>query len=77
MNDKICKCDHPDCYEEIYRGLAHVCGSAVHGGRHGCGLHFCDWHLAYRRSPVALIQLCERCLEGKRPFEPKPDTEVV
>lgn len=38
-------CDHPDCAEEIDRGLAYVCGNQEpFGGEHGCGLYFCENH---------------------------------
>lgn len=59
-------CDHPDCNEEINRGLGCVCGGEPYGGDDGCGLFFCEGHLSYNVS-------CERCLAGEPPFEPKPD----
>lgn len=70
-----CKCDHPDCNEEIDRGLAHVCcGSEPYGGEEGCGLYFCGKHLAhYRKGKAWSPAMCERCAKGKKPFEPKPD----
>lgn len=60
-------CDHPECNEEIDRGLGYVCGGNVYGGENGCGLFFCGKHL--------LPTLCDRCLEGGDPFTPTPDTE--
>jgi len=60
-------CDHPNCNEEIHRGLAYVCGGEPYGGDDGCGLYFCGKH---RRG-----KFCDRCLKGKDPFEPKTDTE--
>lgn len=75
-------CDHPDCDEEIDRGLSYVCGGDAYGGDHGCGLFFCDNHLNAVPVPVGeedenedYVPLCERCAAGKEPFEPKPDTE--
>lgn len=62
-------CDHPDCNEEIDRGLSYVCGNDVYGGEDGCGLFFCSKHA------VDGYQRCERCAEGKEPFEAKPDTQ--
>lgn len=59
-------CDHPDCSQEINRGLAFVCGDMHDGGEHGCGLYFCHRHI---------YSLCERCTAGKEPFTPKPDTD--
>lgn len=60
-------CDHPGCNEKIDRGLSYVCGGQPYGGDDGCGLYFCGKHLN------AYPQLCERCCEGKKPFQPKPD----
>lgn len=59
-------CDHPDCNEEIDRGLGYVCGNAPYGGDSHCGLYFCPRHGGGTS--------CERCDEGLEPFEPKPDT---
>lgn len=61
-------CDHPDCNEEINRGLGYVCGGQPYGGDLGCGLYFCGEHLM-------ADSLCERCSEEDEPhpFEPKPD----
>lgn len=61
-------CDHPDCSEKIDRGLSYVCGGEPYGGENGCGLYFCGKHI-YRNGPPQ----CERCVEGKEPFEAKPD----
>lgn len=60
-------CDHPDCSEEIDRGLSYVCGGAPHGGDTGCGLYFCLGHGGG--------MLCSRCRPGldDKPFPPKPD----
>lgn len=66
-------CDHPDCNEEINRGLSYVCGGSPYGGDRGCGLFFCEKHRAMR---VRLPSLCERCAPRKKePFEPKPDMQ--
>jgi hypothetical protein len=73
-------CDHPDCNAKIDRGLAYVCGGEPYGGNHGCGLYFCEKHLLY----VGIRdekgdwhsdgpQRCERCVDGKSEFNPKPD----
>lgn len=61
-------CDHPDCNEEIDRGLSYVCGGEPYGGDNGCGLYFCHKHI-FCNGPAQ----CERCIEGKEPFTPKPD----
>jgi len=65
-------CDHPDCNEEINRGLGYVCGGDVYGGEHGCGLFFCGKHLYVTEFGV---QCCDRCSEQKDHFEIKPDTK--
>lgn len=61
-------CDHPECNAEIDRGLGYVCADQEpYGGDNGCGLFFCPDH------QVDIGQRCERCTEGKEPFEAKPD----
>jgi hypothetical protein len=61
-------CDHPDCNNEIDRGLYYVCGGEPFGGEEGCGLFFCDEHMF-----ATLPQKCNRCKEKAEPFIPKPD----
>lgn len=62
-------CDHPDCNEEIDRGLAYVCcGQVPYGGEEGCGLFFCDKHANGEGK-------CERCQAGEMHFDLKPDLE--
>lgn len=63
------KCDHPDCDKDIHRGLAHACGGAHDDG---CGLHFCSSHLFIGCDGFD-EQVCERCRDGKEPFDAKPD----
>jgi len=60
-------CDHPDCSEEIDRGLGYICGGEVGGGGHGCGLFFCGAHRAGRH------ETCERCDAGRGAYAAKPD----
>ncbi len=68
------KCDHPDCDEDIHRGLSYVCGHDPYGGDTGCGLYFCSQHLtnvwddagdelATDANGNELVQLCERCVQ--------------
>lgn len=60
-------CDHPDCNEEINRGLAYVCcNQQPYGGEEGCGLYFCGEHANFEHK-------CKRCETHKKPFEPKPE----
>lgn len=63
-------CDHPGCGNRINRGLAYVCADQQPHGGDGCGLYFCDEHLRFYEQWM----MCERCGEGKPPFEPAPDT---
>lgn len=63
-----CECDYPGCNAQIDRGLSHVCGGEPYGGEEGCGLYFCEQHLFDE-------SLCERCVAGGEPFQPKPDTK--
>jgi hypothetical protein len=65
-------CDHPDCNEEIDRGLSYVCGGGPYGENpsgdpDGCGLFFCGKHLKAGG-------YCDRCpQEGDNYFPAKPD----
>ena len=55
-------CDHPDCNEEINRGLSYVCGSEPYGGEYGCGRYFCGRHRSYVEGDDSrMYSLCERC----------------
>ena len=77
-----CVCDHPDCNEQIDRGLSYVCGGMPYGGGKGCGLFFCSKHKGHH--PVTTdedgdedwTELCDRCAAGKDPFDAKPDIKV-
>lgn len=70
-------CDHPGCDEEINRGLSYVCcGQQPYGGEDGCGLYFCNAHKNYGPSEDIISPAkCDRCLESREPFDPKPDTQ--
>ncbi len=63
-------CDHPDCLEEIDRGLSFVCGGEPYGGDRGCGLYFCE---AHRIMHARLPMLCARCSKRQKPFPATPD----
>lgn len=60
-------CDHPDCNEEIDRGMAYMCPESDDGD--GCGLFFCDKHRQYAGEKGFV---CERCAQNLEPFDPKP-----
>ena len=66
-------CDHPDCTEEIHRGLAYVCGGHPYGGEDGCGLFFCEDHRVMSEFGDH-HDVCERCRTHRDPYEPTPDT---
>ena len=62
-------CDHPDCNEEIDRGVSYMCGEINKNEEEGCGLHFCGKHLNHKH-------LCCQCAKHKPEFTPKPDHPV-
>jgi len=62
-------CDHPECDEEIDRGLGYVCGGEPRGGENGCGLYFCSKHLG-------VMELCDQCFNNDQPFEKTPDVFI-
>jgi hypothetical protein len=68
-------CDHPECNEEIDRGLAYVCGGQPYGGDKGCGLFFCSKHRQFREfDDGEHAQVCERCADDEAEiFDAKPD----
>ena len=68
------ECDHPDCNNEINRGLSYVCGGTAFGGEKGCGLYFCSDHLYIGKADDD-PQMCERCCDEEPGFEPKPDIQ--
>jgi len=59
------KCEHPECNEDINRGLIYVCGGMHGGGGIGCGRYFCDEHLVYIHSKLEgrTVQVCEECYD--------------
>lgn len=66
-----CKCDHPDCDEEIHRGMAFACGGDP---MENCGLFFCNKHLANWQDDDG-NGCCERCAADQPAFDPKPDIQ--
>lgn len=53
----IAYCEHPDCNNEIHRGIDNLC--------HSCGLAFCCQHLHLQKvqsgEQSEFIKLCDRC----------------
>jgi hypothetical protein len=68
-------CDHPECNEEIDRGLSFVCANSEPRGGEGCGLYFCEQHRQFCPSDD-LCGCCERCNAGEEPFTPTPDVPL-
>lgn len=73
----VCLCDHPDCSEEIDRGLSYVCGSEPGETERGCGRYFCGEHMKYRTygrgKDAEDVQVCEECKARRKPWPMKPD----
>lgn len=79
-------CEHPDCNEEIDRGVSHACGGEPFSEL-GCDRYFCGKHKNYEYwDPAAgrwcrhrndcecdLVEVCERCRKNKSPFPYKPE----
>jgi hypothetical protein len=68
-------CDHPDCDEEIDRGMSYCCGNDPRS-EYGCHQYFCPKHLqTIKVDEDQYVDVCERCAAGKEPFPIKPDTK--
>ncbi len=69
-------CEHPDCNEEIDRGMAYACGGEPFSER-GCDRYFCGKHLIYHNFNMgkgrAIYPVCEKCDKFKDPFPYKPE----
>lgn len=64
------QCDHPECTENIDRGMAYACGGEWGAA---CGLFFCYPHRDHY-DDNATDYVCERCANDQPPFEPSRDT---
>lgn len=71
-------CEHPDCNEEIDRGMGFACGGEPFS-EHGCDRYFCGKHLKDRCFNTGggreCFMVCERCLKNRLPFPYKPETK--
>lgn len=61
-------CDQDACDAVIDRGVYYVCGGMHDGDEHGCGLYFCDEHLAYYcddddAEDPETVEMCAKCGE--------------
>lgn len=82
-------CEHPDCNEEIDRGVSFACGDEPFS-EFGCDRYFCGKHRQYQcfldGEPVEEEDddgeeidtdfcgfVCERCARGEQPFDYKPE----
>lgn len=66
-------CDHPNCTEEIDRGMGYVCGEPLQD-EFGCGLYFCAKHRPKVRRPRgsrSCYENCSRCAAYKPPYKIK------
>lgn len=79
-------CEHPDCNEEIDRGVSYACGDEPFS-EIGCDRYFCSKHLVWythnestgkkckhkRDCDCRNVDVCERCANNKSPFPYKPE----
>lgn len=78
-------CEHPDCNEEIDRGMAFACGGEPNS-EYGCDRYFCAKHRAFQCFDVdgeicehendcecVCVEVCERCFNAEEPFPYKPE----
>ena len=57
-------CDHPECGEEIDRGLSYACGDMHGETEYGCELYFCEEHMIHTDVGEArCVPLCEKCVQ--------------
>lgn len=59
-------CGHPECQEEIDRGISFTCGGVeyLHSG-YGCGEWFCPNHLEFGTHGF----LCYTCIQAEEDIE--------
>jgi hypothetical protein len=80
-------CEHPECNEEIDRGMAFACAGEPFS-EIGCDRYFCSKHLQMEcfktdgdegtcdhedNCNCECKEVCERCATGKDPFPYKPE----
>ncbi len=56
------ECEHPDCSEEIDRGLAYACGGEHGDGEDFCDGYFCGSHL-FKTNGIPGPFRCEECID--------------
>ena len=83
-------CEHPECNEEIDRGMSYACGGEPFSEL-GCDRYFCSKHLNYTGFKCdgsdercdheeddcgcTFAEVCERCAKGEASFDYKPETK--
>lgn len=78
-------CEHPDCNEEIDRGMSYACGGEPFS-EFGCDRYFCSKHRKLTCSvhedesecdenedDCEYVEVCERCKKGEEPFDYKSE----
>lgn len=80
-------CEHPDCNEEIDRGISFACGGEPFSEM-GCDRYFCSKHTqmeCFKKDGTdekcdheedchcECAEVCERCAKGESPFPYKPE----
>lgn len=80
-------CEHPDCSEEIDRGMSYACGGEPFS-EFGCDRYFCSKHLHFTGFKMdgsdercdceddckcEVKEVCERCAKGEDSFPYKPE----
>lgn len=80
-------CEHPDCNEEIDRGMSFACGDEPFS-EYGCDRYFCSKHKHYTYfdpeqddgrchheddCDCETRNVCDRCAKGEAPFDYKPE----
>lgn len=80
-------CEHPDCNEEIDRGMAFACGEEPFMTELGCDRYFCskhrlakgwdaekeEWCLHTEDCNCEYKEICERCANVEAPFPYKEE----
>lgn len=58
-------CDHPDCLEEIDRGLSYACGDMHGEDEISCEKYFCQCHLyaTLVKGEDRMVYLCRECFD--------------
>jgi hypothetical protein len=71
-------CEEDGCYEQIDRGLAHLCGAQPGGDEYGCGGYYCGDHLYGGIGPAqGLCKRDSKRWEEQEESEEEPATSVT